>query len=303
MLFSHKTVVIVAGPTGVGKTAVAIQLAKHFQTEIISADSRQCFKELNIGVARPSLNELNVVKHHFIATHSVQQEMTAAIFEKYALEKTTKLFEQHNTVMMVGGTGLYIKTFCEGLDMIPEIDPGIRQNIIGLYDENGIDWLQKQLQEKDPLFNATGEMQNPQRMMRALEIVESTGKSILSFHKGEIAKRDFNIIKIGIELPREELNQQINTRVGKMMEAGLLEEVVGLVHLKNLNALQTVGYAELFDHLDGNISLEEAIEKIKISTRQYAKRQLTWFRKDKAMQWFSPFQLKEIIEASTNLEA
>lgn len=297
MLLSNKTIVIVAGPTAVGKTAVAIQLAKHFKTEIISADSRQCFKELHIGVARPSEDELNEVTHHFIASHSVQQEMTAAIFEKYALNKATELFEQNDLVILVGGTGLYINAFCEGLDPIPAIDPLIREKIIHAYSANGINWLQEQLHKKDPLFSSTGEMQNPQRMMRALEVVESTGVSILSFRKTDKAKRDFHVLKIGIELPKEILNQQINARVEKMMEHGLLEEVKGLVQFKKLNALQTVGYAELFDHLDGNSSLEKAVDKIKIATRQYAKRQLTWFRKDKEVQWFTPFQVKEMIEA------
>jgi tRNA dimethylallyltransferase len=293
---NNKTVVIIAGPTAVGKTTVAIQLAGHFQTEIISADSRQCFKELNIGVARPSEKELQEVKHHFIASHSVQEEVTAATFEQYALQKAKDLFQQHDIVIMVGGTGLYIKAFCEGLDTIPEINPAIRQQVIQSYEENGITWLQQQLQEKDPLFSQSGEMQNPQRMMRALEVVESTGQPILSFRKGEKAKRDFNIIKIGLELPKEELHRNINTRVDTMMEAGLPEEVKQLIPFRKLNALQTVGYTELFDYADGNTSVEKAIEKIKIATRQYAKRQMTWFRKDKEMKWFSPVQMKEMIE-------
>ena len=175
-----KTVVIIAGPTAVGKTSVAIQLAKHFQTEIISADSRQCFKELDIGVARPSENELQEIKHHFITSHSVQQEVTAITFEQYALDKARELFEQHDMVIMVGGTGLYIKAFCDGMDVIPAIDPDIRKEVIQSYTINGIGWLQEQLQEKDPIFSHEGEMQNPQRMMRALEVVKSTGQSILS---------------------------------------------------------------------------------------------------------------------------
>ena len=280
-----------------GKTSLAIELAKHFQTEIISADSRQCFKELNIGVARPSVEELQQVPHHFINSHSIQEEVTAITFEQYALQKATALFKYHQVVVMVGGTGLYIKAFTDGLDLIPPINPAVRMEVIQSFEQHGVSWLQQQLQQKDPLYSEKGEMQNPQRMMRALEVVESTGQSVLSFRKGEKVKRDFSIIKIGVELPKEELHRNIHTRVDNMMKAGLQEEVKGLLSFRKLNALQTVGYAELFDWLDGNISLEKAIEQIKTATRQYAKRQMTWFKKDKELQWFSPVQINEIIEA------
>ena len=280
-----------------GKTSLAIELAKHFQTEIISADSRQCFKELNIGVARPSVEESQEVPHHFIASHSIQEEVTAITFEQYALQKATALFKYHQVVVMVGGTGLYIKAFTEGLDLIPPINPAVRMEVIQSFEQHGVSWLQRQLQQKDPLYSEKGEMQNPQRMMRALEVVESTGQSVLSFRKGEKVKRDFSIIKIGVELPKEELHRNIHTRVDNMMKAGLQEEVKGLLSFRKLNALQTVGYAELFDWLDGNISLEKAMEQIKTATRQYAKRQMTWFKKDKELQWFSPVQINEIIEA------
>lgn len=291
---TNKTVIIIAGPTAVGKTAVAIRLAKYFETEIISADSRQCFKELSIGVARPSEQELKEVPHHFIASHSVQEELTAATFEQFALQKINELFLVNDIVVMVGGTGLYIKAFCEGLDLIPEIDPAIRQEIVRSYEASGINWLQEQLEKKDPLFSQAGEMQNPQRMMRALEVVESTGQSILSFRKGEKVKRDFNIIKIGLELPKAELHSSIHMRVDNMMEAGLLEEVKRLVPFRNLNALQTVGYAEIFEYIDDNISLQKAMEQIKTHTRQYAKRQLTWFKKDKEFTWFHPSQVEKL---------
>ncbi len=283
-----KTVVIICGPTAVGKTAVAIKLAKHFNTEIISADSRQCFKELNIGVARPSEDELSEVKHHFIATHSITDEVTAVTFEQYALQKTSELFLKHDVVVMVGGTGLYIKAFCEGLDAIPGIPAEIRDRIMNNYNKNGIKWLQDAIREKDPVFYDEGEIQNPQRMMRALEVVEATGESILSFRKADKIKRDFNVIKIGLELPREELVTHINTRVDNMIKIGLQDEVKGLKTYKDLNALQTVGYAELFDHLEGKLSPAEAIERIKINTRHYAKRQMTWFKKDKEIHWFHP---------------
>ena len=295
----NKRIIIVAGPTAVGKTAVAIQIAKHFNTKIISADSRQCYKELNIGVARPSVEELNTIKHHFIASHLIKDEVTAVTFEQYALQKAESLFTNHDTVVMVGGTGLYIKAFCEGLDSIPDIDLSIRQQIIVDYEEKGIIWLQNQLEEKDPAYFQTGEMKNPQRMMRALEVIESTGNSILFYRKGEKSKRDFSVIKLGLELPKEKLVERINRRVDSMMEEGLLEEVKNLSAYKNLNALQTVGYAELFDYLDNKITLQDAIERIKISTRQYAKRQLTWFKKDSDISWFHPDNLNEIINHTT----
>ncbi len=294
--FPSKTVIIIAGPTAVGKTAVAITLAKHWGTQIISADSRQCFKELNIGVARPSLAELQEVPHHFIASHSIQEDVTAATFEGFALKKTVELFTKHNVVVMVGGTGLYIKAFCEGLDTIPAIDVTIRENIIKQYESGGLDWLQQQVQQKDPAYYAAGEIQNPQRMMRALEVVESTGQSILSFQKGEKVKRDFHIIKIGLELPKEELHRNINTRVEAMLAMGLMDEVRSLSAYRQLNALQTVGYAELFDHLDGETTLQQATDNIKTHTRQYAKRQMTWFKKDKEFLWFHPQELEKIKE-------
>ena len=289
-----KTVIVIAGPTGVGKTAVAIQLANHFHTEIISADSRQCFKELKVGVARPSAEELKEVSHHFIASHSVQDEVNAVVFEEYALKKVNELFKKHDVVIMAGGTGLYIKAFCEGMDDIPAIDPEIRSNIVEQYELKGIEWLQEEIQKKDPGFYQAGEIKNPQRLMRALEVKESTGQSILSFRKGKKAKRDFNIIKIALELPKEELQHNINTRVDKMIATGLVEEVKSIAAFRHLNALQTVGYTEIFDYLDNKISLEQASELIKKNTRQYAKRQLTWFRKDKEFQWFSPTEAEQI---------
>jgi tRNA dimethylallyltransferase len=289
-------VIVIAGPTAVGKTAVAIGLAKHLQTEIISADSRQCFKELSIGVARPTNVELKEVRHHFIASHSIEEEITAASFEQYALKTAAALFEKYDTIVMVGGTGLYIKAFCEGLDEIPAVAPSIRESIIANYEKKGLPWLQEQVKEKDAAYFASGETQNPQRLMRALEVVEATGQSILSFRKRQKTVRDFTIIKLGLELPKETLHQRIHTRVDQMMEQGLLEEVKRLQPMRHLNALQTVGYAELFDYLDGKVSLEQAVEKIKTNTRRYAKRQITWFKKDNGITWFAPGQIREIID-------
>ncbi|MBK6938228.1 MAG: tRNA (adenosine(37)-N6)-dimethylallyltransferase MiaA [Chitinophagaceae bacterium] len=279
------TVIVIAGPTASGKTTFAIQIAKYFSSEIISTDSRQCYKELNIGVARPSAVELNEVPHHFIASHSIADEVTAASFARYALQKVNELFAKNNIVVMVGGTGLYIKAFCEGLDTIPSIDKIIREQIADGYNKHGLEWLQEQLKQKDAAFYAEGEIHNPQRLMRALEVVEGTGRSVLSFRTGKKQNRDFNIIKLGIQLTKEELHSRIIERVDKMMEAGLLDEVKSLVAYKELNALQTVGYAELFDHLEGKTSLVEAVELIKVHTRQYAKRQLTWFKKDSGIKW------------------
>lgn len=300
-----KTVIVIAGPTAVGKTAVAIEIAKFHNTEIISADSRQCYKELNIGVARPSPEELQQVKHHFIASvpitigeshpiaiGSIQEEVTAAVFEQYALQKADELFDKYDQVVLVGGTGLYIKAFCEGLDIIPAVSKEIRAGIINQFMEKGITWLQEEVRQKDPEFYKTGEIRNPHRLMRALEVVEATGKSILSFRKGEKAMRNFNIVKFGIELPKEELHERIHRRVDQMIEAGLVDEVKSLIPYRHLNALQTVGYKEIFDYLDKKISLAEAIEQIKTNTRQYAKRQLTWFKKDKEFHWLKPSELK-----------
>jgi tRNA dimethylallyltransferase len=287
-------VIVVCGPTAVGKTAIAIELARHYNTEIISADSRQCYKELNIGVARPSPEELQQVPHHFIASHTIQEEVTAAGFERYAMDITKKLFSEHDTIIMVGGTGLYIKAFCEGLDAIPSIDPILRKQIISNYEEKGMGWLQEELRNKDTVFATTGEMQNPQRMMRALEVVEATGLPISAYQKREKQERTFSVLKIGLELPREELIRNIDKRVTLMLESDLIKEVEGLIPFKDLNALQTVGYKEVFDHLEGRSTLSEAMEQIKIHTRQYAKRQMTWFRKDGTIEWFRPSQLLAI---------
>lgn len=297
------TCIIIVGPTAVGKTALAIQLAQHFSTEIISCDSRQCFKELNIGVAKPTAEELAAVKHYFINSNSIQDTVNAASFEQYALEKVNDIFRRHPVAVMVGGTGLYVKAFCDGIDEIPEVDPLIRTNIIEAYNSNGIEWLQDEIRKEDEQFCKKGEMQNPHRIMRALEVKWSTGRSILDFHSKEKKKRDFDIIKIGLELPRQELIERINKRVDIMMKEGLEEEVRALVPYKSLNALQTVGYRELFSHFDNETSLAQAIESIKINTRQYAKRQMTWFKRDTGIEWCA-VDIKPVVKAvNKKLEA
>lgn len=279
------TVIVIAGPTAVGKTALSIALAKALNTEIISADSRQCYKELNIGVAKPSAEELQAVHHYFINSHSIHEEVNAGTFEQYALQAAATIFQKNKFAVMVGGTGLYIKAFCEGIDMMPVIARETRQHIVETYESKGIEWLQDELKEKDPDFWKIAEQQNPHRLMRALEVLYETGKSITSFRKQQAVERPFNMIKIGLQLPKEQLHQRINHRVDIMMEMGLLKEAEELYKFKHLNALQTVGYKELFDFLSSKCSLEQAVEQIKMNTRQYAKRQVTWFKRDTSIDW------------------
>lgn len=281
----QNTVILIAGPTAVGKTAAAISLAKKFQTEIISADSRQCYREMNIGVARPLPEELLAIPHHFIASHTIHEEVNAGVFETYALGKAATLFKEHPVVVLTGGTGLYIKAFCEGIDEMPAIPTEVRKRIIQSYEEKGLGWLQEQLQEKDPVFWQISEQQNPQRLMRALEFIEAVGQSITLFRSGKTIERPFQVIKIGLEMQRDLLNARINQRVDMMMQSGLLEEAKQLFPLRQLNALQTVGYQELFDYLEARTDLNRAVELIKQHTRQYAKRQMTWFKKDSSIHW------------------
>jgi len=282
-----KTVYIIVGPTAVGKTSLAIQLAKHLQTEIISADARQCYRELDIGVARPSQEELNQVPHHFIANHSIHEIVNASVFEKEALVITEKLFQQKDNIVMVGGTGLYIKAFCEGLDDIPSIDPSVRSSIIESYESNGLIWLQEQLKQKDPVYWEQAEQENPQRLMRALEVMEGLGKSILSFQCHQKKQRPFEIKLIGLEMERSLLYNRINSRVEQMMALGLEKEVQSLLPQFSLNALQTVGYREWLPYFNQEQTKEQVIAAIQQNTRQYAKRQMTWFKKDPSVQWFN----------------
>ena len=284
-----KNCIILVGPTAVGKTDVAIAIAKFFNTGIISADSRQCYQELNIGVAKPTQQQLSTIPHHFINSHSIEELVTVVDFEKYALQVLEGIFQKKEVAIMAGGTGLYINAFCEGLDAIPNISVDIREKVRSDYEKEGMDWLIKAIEEKDEIYFKVGEMKNPQRMMRALEVVLATGKSILTFQQKNKINRDFNIIKIGLELPRDILYDRINKRVDAMIGSGLVDEVASLLDFRKNNALQTVGYSELFDYFDKTISLESAIDQIKQHTRNYAKRQMTWFKKDLGIEWFSPF--------------
>ncbi len=282
------TVYIIVGPTAVGKTKYAIELAQKLKTEIISADARQCYQELNIGVARPSNEELAQVKHHFIASHSIQETVNAGIFEAYAMKKSAELVAAFGSVVMVGGTGLYIKAFVEGMDQIPAIDPKLRSQIQEDVSLKGIDWLQTQVQAKDPAYWAQadkGEQQNTQRLSRALEVVIGTGQSILSFQLQSKKIRSFDIQKIGLEMPREQLYDRINQRVVQMVDMGLEEEVKALSPQFHLNALQTVGYQEWLPYFEGHQTKEAVIQAIQQNTRHYAKRQLTWFKKDPEIKW------------------
>jgi tRNA dimethylallyltransferase len=263
-------------------------LAHRFQTSIISADSRQCYRELNIGVAKPSVEELSQCPHYFINTHSIHEKVDAVVFEQEALAATEKIFAENEIAIVAGGTGLYVKVFCEGIDDIPPTDPQVKQQVQDAFNEGGLLRIQQWLIEVDPDFlSATKETGNRARFMRALEVKLSSGKSILEFREGKKKTRPFFIKKIGISWPREVLYQRINQRVEEMMMAGLLKEAESLYPFRHLKALQTVGYQELFDYLDKKYSLDEAVEKIKQHTRNYAKRQLTWYKKDPEISWAS----------------
>jgi len=263
-----------------------MQLAAQLNTAIVSADSRQCYKGMTIGTAKPTAAEQASIKHYFIDEFPVTENITAAHYEQLALGYLDEIFQQHNAAVVCGGTGLYIKALCDGLDDMPQVDAAIDHHVNEQYKEKGISWLQLSIQDADPLFFEKGEMQNPARIIRALVFKLSTGQSILNYRTGEKKQRPFQVIKIGIELPRVVLYERINERVDQMMAQGLLAEVESLYPYKALKNLQTVGYAELFDHMDGLYSLPEAIEKIKQNTRRYAKRQMTWFKKDTEVRWY-----------------
>lgn len=291
-----KYLIVISGPTAIGKTGLAIFLAKQLQTEIISFDSRQFYKEMKIGTAVPSEEELAEVPHHFIQNLSIDQDYSVGDFEKDALAKMDELFMIHDHLIFVGGSGLYEKAVTDGLDVFPEVDKTIRQNLMFEFETNGLESLQQELKEVDPIYYDLVDLNNPVRIIRALEIYRGTSQPFSSFRKSKYTSRNFNVIKIALELPREEIYDRINKRVDLMMKDGLFDEVKSLYPKKHLNSLQTVGYRELFDYLDGKIDLDFAVEEIKKNTRRYAKRQLTWYRKDEGVKWFSPFQKKEILE-------
>jgi tRNA dimethylallyltransferase len=276
----------IVGPTAIGKTALSIKLAQAFDTEILSADSRQFFRELSIGTAAPSKKELAAATHHFIHHKSIEEDYSVGDFEKEALAKTEELFKKHKLIILVGGSGLYVKSLLEGLDDFPEVDPEIRKELNEKFEELGLEPLKSQLQSLDPVYFEKMDSDNPHRVIRALEICLGTEKSFSSFLDQPKIKRPFKNISIGLMAPREEIYERINRRVDIMMDEGLLEEVESLYSKRKLNALNTVGYKELFAFLEGGVLLEQAVEEIKKNTRRFAKRQLTWFRKDKNIHWF-----------------
>lgn len=290
------TLLVVLGPTGVGKSDISIQLAKYYQSEIISADSRQFYKELSIGTAVPSVEDLDVVPHHFIQTKSIFDYYNVSAFETEALELIEKLFQSVNPLILTGGSMLYVDTICKGIDDIPTVDPEIREEVIGWYSKNGIEALQERLLQVDPEYYKIVDLNNYKRMLHAVEIHQMTGLPFTSFRKNIVRERPFRIIKIGINQDRKILYDRINSRVINMIEAGLVEEARAVYSYRNLNSLNTVGYKELFTYFDGKCTLDEAIDLIQRNTRKYARKQLTWFRRDQEIKWFEPQHLSEIVE-------
>lgn len=291
-----KKLIVIVGPTAVGKTSVAIDLARHFRTEIISADSRQIFRELNVGTAKPSPAELETVTHHFINSHSINEPYDAAQYGRDALSLINTLFKEYNELILCGGSGLYVKAVCEGFDDIPDVPEVIRENLMNEYEQHGLEALQERMRKLDPQHYENIDTQNPHRLIRALEVIEGTGKSISSFQKQNKLKHSFSIVKIGLTLPREVLYERIDRRMDDMISNGLFNEAESLYAFKHVNALQTVGYQEIFDYMDGRYDRDEAIRLLKRNSRRYAKRQMTWFQRDSDILWMDPHNIEEIIQ-------
>lgn len=291
-----KTLIVITGPTAVGKTALCLNIAKHFNIPIINADSRQIFRELRIGTARPTEEQMKTVHHYFVGTLGLDDYYSASLFEQQVLELLGQLFLTHHLALMTGGSMMYIDAVCNGIDDIPTIDERTRCLVKERLADEGLEKLCEELRQLDPEYYEIVDRQNPRRVVHALEICIMTGKTYTSFRKREQKRRSFNILKIGVNLPREELYERINQRVDKMMADGLLEEAKSLFSKKSLNALNTVGYKELFAYMEGRWSLEEAVERIKGNTRRYARKQLTWFKKDQQIHWFLPEETDKIID-------
>lgn len=291
-----KTLIVILGPTGIGKTGLGLQVAKHYSTEVISCDSRQIFREMNIGTAVPDQKTLQEVRHHFIQTHSIHDYYNASKFEVEVLQLLEQLFEKHEVVVMVGGSMMYIDAVCKGIDDLPEVDPEIRNSLLERMDKEGIESLRTDLRYLDPTYYAEADLRNPKRILHALEICLMTGKPYSSFRTKKIKKRNFDIVKIGLNMDRVLLYQRIDRRVDEMFREGLVEEAKRLYPFRHLNSLNTVGYKELFDYFDEKTSLEEAREKIKANSHKYARKQLTWFSGDPSINWFSPGMETTILE-------
>ncbi len=290
-----KYLILVVGPTAVGKSDLCLNLAKKFETEILSCDSRQFYREMNLGTAKPSPEELAEVPHHFINTLSIADSYDVRKYEAEALQLLDRLFKTKQVVLMTGGTGLFASAITNGLDEIPDVSPEIRVELIQELEEKGLAWLQDSVEEVDPEFYAQVDRSNPQRLMRALEIWRGTGLKFSSFRIKNKVHRPFEIVKIGLDRPREELYQRIDQRMELMLRRGLFKEAESLVDRRNLNALQTLGYSEIFDFLEGKYDEKEMFRLLKRNSRRYAKRQLTWFRKDPLIRWFHPDQEQEIL--------
>jgi len=291
----QNTLIVVVGPTGVGKTELSIDLAGHFKTEIISCDSRQFYREMVIGTSAPTEEQLSKVRHHFVRFLSVTDYYSASMYERDVLKLLPELFSRNPLVILTGGSGLYVDAVCIGIDDIPDVDPAAREKYWNLYQRDGIESLRIALKLLDPDYYRIVDLKNHKRIIRALEICETTGRPYSSFLKKEKRRRDFRIIKIGLERPRDELYTRINERVDRMIGEGLVEEARNLLKYRHLNALQTLGYKELFEYFDGKITLETAISLIKRNSRRYAKRQITWWARDKEIRWFNPLQKDDII--------
>lgn len=292
---NSRLAIFIVGPTGVGKTDVAIRVAGRLNTEIVSADSRQVYRELSIGTAVPSPGRLKTVRHHLLQHRSVREHYNAGMYETEALEVLERLFREHPAVVIAGGSGLYIRAICEGIDDIPSVEPEIRAGLRERLDREGLESLRFELRRLDPVSYRNIDLKNPKRILKALEITAMTGRPYSSFLTREKKKRDFRILKIGLNLDRDVLYRRIDRRVDEMMTRGLLDEARALFPLRDMNALNTVGYRELFAHFDGSLGLEEAVALIKRNTRRYARRQLTWFKGDPDIEWFPPGRVKEIM--------
>ena len=292
----RKRLIVIVGATGSGKTDLSIGVAEHFGAPIISTDSRQFYRGMAIGTAQPSREQMARVEHHLVDCLDVTEEFNCGAYERVALERLAELFQKHDTVVAVGGSGLYIKALCEGMDDLPDVEPALREELLKRLETEGLESLVEQLRELDPAFYEVVDRKNPARVLRALEVCISTGKPYSSLRTGVKRQRPFNIVKIGVNMDRAVLYERIDRRVDIMVEAGLEQEARDVYHLRHLNSLQTVGYREMFDYFDGTISREEAIELIKRNSRRYAKRQLTWFGRDGEIEWFLPTETEKIIE-------